>query len=190
MGHHLSSLRCGIPDKISVLVLTSAVVHKEPRMQFVDNIILDGFFKSDFAFWLIGKYFQPLLHSFLGSTPETQAKLTPEEKSWISDTFIPSMNPISQRQPGMLHDRINFILINYSLGLIDVPTLIIHAQDDSLVNPSHSLYAAQNIPGAQHIEFESGGHVLLGHHQDTKSAIMGFLTQNKIITERSVQVQQ
>jgi pimeloyl-ACP methyl ester carboxylesterase len=159
-------------------------------MQFMDNVILNGLFKSDFAFWLIGKYFQPLLLSFLGTNPETKAKLTPEEKSWISDTFIPSMNPISQRQPDMLNDRINFILINYSLGLIDVSTLIIHAQDDSLVNPSHSLYAAQNIPGAQHIEFDSGGHVLLGHHQDTKSAIMDFLTQNSIRTERSMQVQQ
>jgi NADPH2:quinone reductase len=189
LTYRITKLKARHPEKTSVLVLTSAVVHKEPPMQFMDNVILNGFFKSDFAFWLIGKYFQPQLLSFLGTTPEAQAKLTSEEKSWISDTFIPSMNPISQHQPGMLNDRINFILINYSLGQIDLPTLVIQAKDDTLVNPSHSLYAAEKIPNAKHIEFDSGGHVLLGHHQDTKSAIIDFLTQNKIITEKSVQAQ-
>lgn len=175
------------PDKTSVLVLASAVVHQEPPMGLNDDIIHYGLFKSDFAFWLIGKYFQPQLLSFLGTAPEAQAKLSPDEKSWISNTFIPSMNPISQRQPGMVNDRLNFISINYSLDRIDVPTLVIHAKDDTLVDPSHSLYAAQNIPNAKHIEFNSGGHVLLGHHQDIKFAFIDFLTHNKVITEKSVQ---
>lgn len=174
------------PDKTSVLVLASAVVHKEPPMQFMDDIIHYGLFKSDFAFWFISKYFEPQLLSFLGMTPEVQAKLTPEDKSWVSDTFIPSLNPISPRQPGMVNDRINSVSINYPLDQIDMPTLVIDAQDDTLVNPSHSLYAAENIPNAKHIEFDSGGHVLLGHHQDTKSAVMDFLTQYNV-TKNAVQ---
>jgi 2-hydroxy-6-oxonona-2,4-dienedioate hydrolase len=56
-----------------------------------------------------------------------------------------------------------------------VPTLIINAKDDTLVNPSHSKYAAQNIPGAVHIVFNTGGHLLLGDQQKTKTAIIGFL---------------
>jgi len=166
------------PDKTSVLVLVSAVIHQEPPMGFMDDIIHYGFFKSDFAFWLVAKYFQPQLISFLGITPEVQAKLTPDERYWLSDTLIPFMFPISQRQPGMANDRINFILINYPLEQINVPTLVVHAKDDTLVNPSHSLYAAQKIPNAKHIEFDSGGHVLLLHHQDVKSATMDLLTQH------------
>lgn len=168
------------PDKTSQLVLVSAVVHKEPPMQFVDEVIHNHFFKSDFAFWFTGKYLQPQLLSFLGATPEVQAKLSPEDKSWVSDTFIPSMNPISLRQPGMLNDRINFISINYPLDQIDVPTLVVHAKDDTLVNPSHSVYAVGNIPNAKHVEFDSGGHVLLGHHHDTRSAVMDFLIQYNV----------
>jgi predicted alpha/beta-fold hydrolase len=72
------------------------------------------------------------------------------------------MQPISQRQLGMLNDRINFSFLNYSLSKISVPTLIINAKDDTLVNPSHSEYAAQSIPGAMHIVFNTGGHLLLG----------------------------
>ncbi|AIC14948.1 alpha/beta fold hydrolase [Nitrososphaera viennensis] len=61
-----------------------------------------------------------------------------------------------------------------------MPTLVVHAKDDTLVDPSHSLYAAENIPNAQHVEFDSGGHVLLGHHQDAKSVVMDFLTQHSV----------
>jgi 2-hydroxy-6-oxonona-2,4-dienedioate hydrolase len=165
------------PEKTSQLVLVSAVVHIEPPHQPSDDAVLNGLFKSDFAFWFLGKYMQPQLLSFLGVTPEVQAKLTSEDRSWVSDAFLPSLNPISPRQPSMLNDRINFVSIGYPLEKVSVPTLIVNAKDDTLVNPSHSAYAAQKIPGASHLEFESGGHVLLGHHNDTRSAVTDFLAQ-------------
>lgn len=165
------------PDKTSHLILVSAVIHKEPPLQPSDDAVLNGFFKSDFAFWFVGKYMEPQLLSFLGVTPEVQTTLSPEDKVWISNTFIPSMNPISPRQPGMLNDRINFVSIDYQLERVSVPTLIINSQDDTLVNPSHSRYAEGNIPDAKHVEFESGGHVLLGHHKEARKAINEFLTR-------------
>lgn len=167
-------------DRTSALVLISPDVHPEPPMGFMDKIIHYGIFKSDFVFWFIAKYFQPNLLSFFGASPEVQAKLIPEQKSWLSDVLIPSMFPISQRQPGMANDRINFSLINYQLEQINIPTLVIHAKDDTLVNPSHSEYAAQKIPNAKHIEFYAGGHLLVGLKQDVKSAIMGFLAEHHI----------
>ena len=163
------------PEETSQLVLVSAVVHKEPPLQPSDDAVLNGLFKSDFAFWFLGKYMQPQLLSFLGVTPEVQADLTPEDRLWVSDTFLPSLNPISPRQPGMLNDRVNFVSIDYPLEEIDAPTLIVNAKDDTLVDPSHSTYAAQRIPNSRHVEFETGGHVLLGHHADTQSAVTGFL---------------
>jgi 2-hydroxy-6-oxonona-2,4-dienedioate hydrolase len=165
------------PDKTSQLILVSAVVHEEPPMQFVDEVVHNGLFKSDFAFWIMGKYCQPQLLSFLGVTAQVQEKLTSEEKSWVSDTFIPSLNPISPRQPGMLNDRINFVSIDYPVEHIGVQTLVVYAKDDTLVNLSHSTYAVENIPDAEYVEYDSGGHILLGHHQDTKSVIVSFLTQ-------------
>ena len=165
------------PEKILQLVLVSAVIHNEPPLRPPDEAVLNGLFKSDFAFWFLGKYMQPQLLSFLGVTPEVQAKLTPEDRSWISDTFLPSLNPMSPRQPGMLNDRINFVSIGYPVEKVSVPTLIVNAKDDTLVDPSHSAYAGEKIPGARHTEFESGGHVLLGHHNDTSSTITGFLAR-------------
>jgi pimeloyl-ACP methyl ester carboxylesterase len=166
------------PDKTSHLVLVSAVVHDEPPLQPSDDAVLNGLFKSDFAFWVLGKYMQPQLLSFLGVTSEIQASLTPQDRVWVSDSFLPSLNPISPRQPGMLNDRINFVSIDYPLERIEAPTLVINAKDDTLVNPSHSLYAKENIPNAVHIQFDSGGHVLLGQHEMIKSDITEFLTQH------------
>jgi 2-hydroxy-6-oxonona-2,4-dienedioate hydrolase len=159
------------PDRTSAVVLISAVVHREPAMGFMDKIIHYVIFRSDFIFWLIGEYFEPSLISFFGVSPIVQNNLTSEENHWLSDIVIPSMQPISQRQPGMLNDRINFSFLNYSLSKISVPTLIINAKNDTLVNPSHSEYAAQNIPGAMHIVFNTGGHLLLGDQQKTKAAV-------------------
>lgn len=64
------------PDRISAMVLVSAVVHKGGPMDFRDKIIHYVIFKSDFIFWLITKYFEPDMISFFGVTPEVQARLT------------------------------------------------------------------------------------------------------------------
>ncbi len=166
------------PDRISSMVLVSAVVHKEEPMDFRDKIVHYVIFKSDFIFWLITKYFESDLISFFGVTQEVQAKLTPEEKYWLSDVFIPSMHPISQRQPGMINDRINSTLLDYPLDQITVPTLVVYARDDTLVNPSHSQYATRNIPDAKVITLESGGHILMGQHEMVRSEIVKFLEQH------------
>lgn len=166
------------PNRTSAMVLVSAVVHKDGPMDFRDKIIHYVIFKSDFIFWLITKYFEPNMISFFGVTPQVQANLTPEEKYWLSDVFIPSMYPISQRQPGILNDRIHQPLLGYPLDQINVPTLVIYAKDDILVNPSHSQYAAQKIPNAKVIALESGGHILIGQHERVRSEVVKFLKQH------------
>ncbi len=168
------------PDRTSSIVLASAVVHKGGAMDFREKIITYVIFKSDFIFWLIIKYFEPNMISFWGVTPEVQGKLTPDEKHWLSDVFIPSMYPISQRQPGILNDRISQPFFDYPLDQITVPTLVIYAKDDILVNPSHSQYAAQKIPNARVIALESGGHIFMGQHERVRSEITKFLKQHAI----------
>jgi 2-hydroxy-6-oxonona-2,4-dienedioate hydrolase len=165
------------PERTTAIVLLSAVVHKEKPMDAREKIIHYGIFGSDFLFWLIAKYFEPNLISFLGVTPEVQATLTPREKHWLSNVILPSMHPISQRQVGMVNDRKNFSFLEYSLTQITTPSLIIYARDDTLVSPSHSLYAAREIPNAKLVTLESGGHMLIGHHERVAQEVAGFLWQ-------------
>ena len=166
------------PDRASALVLVSAVVHKERPVDFRGKIIHQVIFRSDFLFWMIAKNFESSLISFFGVPQEVQANLTPSEKHWLSNVLIPSMYTISQRRVGMLNDLTNFPLLDYRLDEITVPTLIIHARDDTLVAPSHSEYAARRIPNTRVITLESGGHLLMGHHEKVRSEITGFLKQH------------
>jgi 2-hydroxy-6-oxonona-2,4-dienedioate hydrolase len=171
------------PDRISSLVLVSAVVHKEKPMDFKDKIVHHMIFKSDFLFWMF-KYFESISFSFFGVNPDAQANLTQDEKHWLSKVFIPSMNPISQRQAGMVNDRINSVFLDYQLDKIVLPTMIVYARDDTLVNPTHSEYAASKIPDAKVITLESGGHILMGHHERIRTEIVKFLKHDKIISNK------
>lgn len=90
------------------------------------------------------------------------------------------MYPISQRQPGILNDRIIQSSLDYPLDQINVPTLVIYAKDDILVNPSHGQYAAQKIPNAKVIALDSGGHILIGQHEMVRSEVVKFLKQHAI----------
>jgi pimeloyl-ACP methyl ester carboxylesterase len=166
------------PDRVSALVLVSAVVHKEKPMDFTGKIVHHVIFKSDFLFWMIANNFESSLISFLGVPPEVQANLTQDEKHWISDILIPAIHPISQRQPGMLNDQNNFPFLDYKLDEITVPTLIVHAKDDTLVNFDHSEYAVRKIPNAKVITLESGGHLLMGNHERVRLEIVEFLEQH------------
>lgn len=171
------------PDRISALVLVSAVVHKEKPMDFKDKIIHYVIFKMDFLFWMF-KYFESSSFSFFGVPPEVQANLTQDERHWLN-VFIPSMNPISQRQAGMVNDRINSIFLDYQLDKIVLPTMIIYARDDTLVNPTHSEYAASKIPDAKVITLESGGHILMGQHESIRTEIAKFLKQHSASMQSS-----
>ena len=53
--------------------------------------------------------------------------------------------------------------------------MIVHSRDDTLVNPTHSQYAAQKIPDAKVITLESGGHLLMGQHDRVRTEIVNFL---------------
>ncbi len=166
------------PDRVSTLVLVSAVVHKEKPMDFKDKIIHYVIFKLDFLFWMIQKNFESSSISFFGVPPEVQANLTQDEKHWLSNVFIPSINLISQRQAGMVNDRINSIFLDYHLDEITEPTMIVHARDDTLVNPTHSQYAAQKILDSKLITLESGGHILMGQHERVRMEIVKFLKEH------------
>lgn len=161
------------PDRVSALVLVMAVVHKEKPMDFKDKIIHYVILKSDFLFWMF-KYFESSSFSFFGIPPEVQANLTEDERNSLN-AFIPTMNPISQRQAGMVNDRINSIFQDYQLDKIVLPTMIIYARDDTLVNPTHSEYAASKIPDAKVIALESGGHLLMGQQEMIRTEIVKFL---------------
>lgn len=176
-------------DRTSSLILVSAIVHpiQPPSAMDINNQLHNAMLKSDFLMWLTMKYLQPTFVTFFAVTPALKAGLSAQDNAWVSNVVFPSLLPISEREPGISHHTTDFAQINYSLERIRVPTLIIDAKDDLgppanamfSTSPSHSAYAAEKIPNAVHIEYDTGGHLLLGHEREAKSAIMKFIDQNQ-----------
>jgi 2-hydroxy-6-oxonona-2,4-dienedioate hydrolase len=193
----LSSMQFAIkyPDRVSALVLevpdgwkppiTSTDSSEETEEQLMANdFIMNTVLKSDFIMWTFTKIAKDQMLSFLGATPELQKTMTPDEQKQV-DELMKMIFPVSERQAGIINDGINHQkLERYTLENIRAPTLVIDAKDVSTFPGSK--YTAENIPNAQLVAFETGGHMLIGHGEDTRAAIKDFLKEQlKQIEETS-----
>ena len=66
----------------------------------------------------------------------------------------------------------------YDLDRINLPTLILHSLDDGLVDYDFAEYAHAHIPDSELITFPSGGHALLGHQEQYREVVAGFLKEH------------
>jgi 2-hydroxy-6-oxonona-2,4-dienedioate hydrolase len=175
------------PDRVAALVLLSTaawappspdVEHALPAPDWVYDVV----FGSDFLFWLLVRYATPALTAAFGATPEVVKRLGPDE-SQVPAEMVRRMMPISWRRDGLDADaamvdelrREGGFLERYPLSQIRAPTLVIHARDDAAAPFAWGAFTAANIPGAVLIDYEEGGHVLLGHLGHSREAIREFL---------------
>jgi pimeloyl-ACP methyl ester carboxylesterase len=161
------------PDRCSALIMFSAISYTPQPESFIQKTIFNTLFRSDFIYWLITTKFKSQLLSTFGVPKETLSKLTSAEKEWAFE-FLQSMHPISLRKAGIDNDR-KYKIHEHSLEKITVPTLVIHAKDDSLIPFDQGQYSAQTIPDAQFIQLQTGGHLQMGQHEIVKSEINDFL---------------
>lgn len=187
----LSSMQFAIkyPDRISALVLEVPDSWKPPitttddgseeteEQLMANDFIINTVLKSDFIMWTFTKVAKDQMLSFLGATPELQKIMTPKEQREVAE-LMNLIFPVSKRQAGIINDGANSQnLQRYALENIRAPTLVIDAKDVSTFQGSK--YTAENIPNAKLVAFETGGHMLIGHGEDTRAAIKDFLKQHK-----------
>jgi pimeloyl-ACP methyl ester carboxylesterase len=165
------------PDRCSALILVSSnapgeTVGLPPRP--VANIL----FHSDLAFWTLANHFRSTMYTIMG-IPEGY-ELTPQQEMEMN-AVIQTVLPVKPRAEGALFDMyISNPAINsgYSIEEIDVPTLIIHAEDDPLARYENIQSLNDQIRGSKMLIFQSGGHPLLGHEAQIRETISGFLTES------------
>jgi pimeloyl-ACP methyl ester carboxylesterase len=66
---------------------------------------------------------------------------------------------------------------DFPLGEIKAPTLVIHAQDDSLIDYSNGQHTAAQISGAELMTLGDGGHFLAGHYDEIQERVRTFLAE-------------
>ena len=88
-------------------------------------------------------------------------------------------HPASKRYPGIRNDqKVSISDKQYELDGIALPTLILHALDDRLVDYDFAKYAHARIPNSKLVAFPSGGHLLLGQDKRYRKAVIGFLKEH------------
>jgi 2-hydroxy-6-oxonona-2,4-dienedioate hydrolase len=134
---------------------------------------------SDLWFWTARKLAaNQLIGTLLATDPMLLTSVTASERE-RAYLVLNELMPISQRTRGLTNDgKMAGSPANIDLSRIEVPTLIISANDDRFGTAQTSRVISERIPSARLLIFPTGGHLWLGHDEDVSSEIADFVGRN------------
>ena len=166
------------PQRTTSLVLVSATSHSIPPRPAILATVF-SLFLNDFVFWSMVHVSPRGLLAALGVPLEVQKQLSPQEVAQLN-AFLQSIEPMGARQNGQKLEQHMSEYDAQQIGNIQVPTLVLHARDDTLVDFEQGKFAANNIPGALFIAMEKGGHLALMMNINTRARekVLQFLEKH------------
>lgn len=165
------------PHRTTSLVLISAASHAiPPRPAAIATLF--NVFLNDFVFWSMVRWSPETLLVALGVPSQVQKDLSLEEVAELH-AFLESIVPMGARRKGQKLEQHMSAYETGQIKKIQTPTLILHAPDDTLVAFEHAEFSARNIPGAQFIPMDKGGHLalMLKRNSAAKENVLKFLDQ-------------
>jgi len=159
-------------DKCSSLILSCAVSQFYPARP-------TSVYRSDFFYWFVTTKMKKLALKKIDVTKDIEKNLSDKEKTYINHLFS-TMNPISLRREGLFCDIAEWANrktwdTRYKLKEIQLPVLIIHAENDSVIPFTHALDAHKAISGSILMALKDGGHLKLGHLSEIQQRVNSFL---------------
>lgn len=139
------------------------------------RFVLNALYRFEFPMWLIMRIAPRIMYRLVAVPSSLIPSLALDEKAMLDKT-IDLMLPVTARRLGVLNEaNTQGSTIEYPLSHVTAPTLLISAVDDLYKTLPVARYAATVIPRSRLIDFETGGHLLLGHGNEVWSAVAGFL---------------
>jgi pimeloyl-ACP methyl ester carboxylesterase len=161
------------PERVSRLVLISPnAPHPEPLP--TPPRLLAPIIFSEPVFWALRLLAPQQLQGMMGTPAGFVAgEREQAELREIADSLF----PVGPRARGTIYDAYvgNLGIAACAFEQIAVPTLVIHAQDDTLSPYQDSRAMAQRIPGARFVTVHRGGHTLTHLDLDARRAGEEFL---------------
>lgn len=164
------------PDRVSALILISTVI-SDKLGALPPEPVIRGIFGSDFISWLLTTPFRPAMQRMF--VPSSYP-LTHKEQIEITQ-LMHRILPIRSRTSGILFDMFvsnadpSLHSSEYPLETLQMPTLIINAKDDPLVNYEEAVAMSMRIPGAKFVTIEKGGHIMVGSGDLVRTEVSNFL---------------
>jgi pimeloyl-ACP methyl ester carboxylesterase len=161
------------PERVSRLVLISPnAPHPEPLPK--PPRLLAPIIFSQPVFWAMRLVARSRLEGMSG----TPAGFVPDERERAAlREIVESLFPVGPRVPGTIYDGYvgNLDIGGYRFESITVPTLVVHAEDDTLSPYKDSRAMAERIPGARFVSVRRGGHALTQLDPGARRAVEQFL---------------
>jgi len=162
------------PERVTSLTLISAGVAEstaEAQQQAsAQGDALAWIYQRDYRYWAITTAFRRRFLGIMGASGDVIDRLTAAQRR-LADAVIDCMNPVSLRAAGVRFDN-QAAMPGERIAAIRAPTLVVHAQDDTLQLYHHAEFAADTIPGARLVGFERGGHLLMVVEQQAIRALL------------------
>ncbi|MGA8053832.1 MAG: alpha/beta fold hydrolase [Burkholderiales bacterium] len=172
------------PERVSALVLVVPIAYKPgsvadsapPVSDDMDALLL-RLLGSDFLSWAgLQVARNQVFRYVLATPPELIAAASAEEQARVN-ALADRVLPVSARAAGLRDDtRLGKRLGPSALETIRAPTLVISARDDGFGTYAGAHYTASRIRGAKFIGYERGGHLLVGHDEEARAAIVELVT--------------
>ena len=166
------------PDRVSSLVLfvPAAGGVMPPQSKGPPAIVMNVALRYDLPLWIMLRYFPDAAYNVAAVPPSYVARAPRDEVARLEEA-LRMILPVRMRYRGMINDANSQsgIEARYPIERVAAPTLLLSAADDLYRTLSVAQYAATVIPHARLIEFETGGHFLLGHDAEVWPAVASFL---------------
>lgn len=174
------------PQRVSALVLVVPLAHKPTAVADAAPPVSDGkdawllrLLGSDFLYWTALQLApDQVLRHVLATPPQQFYAASAAERARVT-ALAERVLPVSARADGLRDDtRLGKRLGPYPLESMRAPTLVISARDDGFGTYASAQYTASRIPGARFIGYERGGHLLLGHDDEVRAAIVELVQRS------------
>ena len=169
------------PKKVRALILESMVMaapfcipdfNRFGMGRMLLKIVRAG---VDFPYWLAILIAPSLMVRFSGARMKVYASASRSERDFLL-AVMRGMLPLSTRLKGLANDAVN-VSESWPVEEIATPTLIAAVADDLFRTLPTARVTAARIPGAKLVAFETGSHLLVGHHEEIRAEVADFLAR-------------
>lgn len=163
------------PDRITGIALLSSApftpLTTEAQHLPMPAWAYQALFSSDFPIWAILHTAPGLLDPAFDVTPALRANMTPKDATTVA-ALVQTFLPVTDRLPGLTNEGAAVDpAATYVLDRITKPALIVHTRDDGINPFPIAEFLARSLPQARFLQYETGGHLLLGHKAEITAAI-------------------
>jgi len=171
------------PERVSALVLVVPIAYMPgdrvatvPPVSDAKDAMLLRLLGSDFLFWSgLHVARDRVIRHVLATPPGQVVAASDAERTRVHD-LAERILPVSARAAGLRDDtRLGKGLKPYALASIQAPTLVVSARVDGFGTYAPAEYTASQIAGAKFLGFEQGGHLLVGHDETVRAAVLSLL---------------